>query len=305
MGKYIIAGGSGFVGRHLTALLEKEQHDVFILTTQKGKAGTSVSDSVKFIYWNPVERMIDKSFQLSNCRIINLAGANIAGERWTPSRKKEIVESRTSSLETLYAAVEKKQIQPVHLLSSSAIGYYGESDKILTEEDHGDESFLSSTCRQWEEVAWRFARLNLPVSVARFGIVLGKDGGALKEFAKPLHFGLAAIPSDGKQIYSWIHVDDLSRLLFFLSSNNKEGIFNAVSPRPASVNQIFFELIKHTHPFFLKVHVPDFTLRMVLGEMATEVLKSVSVSSHKIEDQGFAFAYPGIDQCIAALMEEG
>ncbi len=302
MSKFIIAGGTGFIGKHLCALLLQEGHDVFILTTQKNKSSSS-TQFLHYIYWNPDEKYIDETFTLSGCKIINLAGAGVADKRWTTSRKKEILESRILSLNTLYKALEKKQIQATHLVSASAIGFYGEGKMQCSEEDKSDTGFLSSICREWEEAALQFSNLGIPVSIARIGIVLGKDGGALKEFLKPLQYGIAGIPSDGKQIYSWIHIADVCRMLYFLLEKNKTGIFNAVAPHPVSINEIFSELIKHTKPFFLKVHAPAFALNILLGEMATEVLKSTNVSSHKIEEEGFEFLYKEIDVCINGIMK--
>ena len=301
MGKYIIAGGSGFIGKHISSILSQAGHQINILTTRKEQVVLSNS-SIQYIFWDPKKNYIDENFKIIDGKLINLAGAGVADKRWSTARKKEILESRISSLQTLYHAIEKKQIQITHLVSASAIGYYGEGDKIFTEKDNSDESFLSSTCRQWEEAAWQFAQLNIPVAIARVGIVMGKEGGALKEFIKPLRFGIAGIPSDGKQIYSWIHIEDISRLFIYLSDQNKEGIFNAVAPNPTSINQIFSALIKHTKPFFIKLHAPSFILKIMLGEMSIEVLKSAIVSSKKIEDDGFKFKFSEIESCIENLM---
>jgi len=301
MGKYIIAGGSGLIGRHLSTLLIKEGHQVVVLTTKKDNI-VSAENQLRYVYWNPKKNYIDESFSEYDCKLINLAGANVAERRWTSARKKEIIASRLDSLNTLYVAVEKKQLQATHLVSSSAIGYYGNGDTLFSEEDPGDESFLSTTCRQWEEAAWKFAQLHVPVAVMRTGIVLGKEAGALNEFLKPLQFGIAGIPSKGNQIYSWIHIDDISRLCYYLSSNTNEGIFNAVAPHPASVNRIIDAMITHTKPFFMKIHAPNFLLQLILGEMAIEVLKSTNVSSEKIQQEGFTFLFDEIDTCIDNLM---
>lgn len=303
MENYLISGGTGFIGTHIIEQLVKSQHQVYVLTTRK-QLPVSNNKLVRYIYWEPTNLMIDASFNLTNCKIINLAGAGVASQRWTPARKKEIIDSRIQSLATLYQAVKSKQIQATHMVSSSAIGYYGEGEKLFTEQDVSDETFLSSTCRQWEEAAWQFAKLDLPISVARIGIVLGNEGGAFKEFVKPLQFGIAGIPSDGRQIYSWIHIDDVSALLIFLSTHKKEGIFNAVGPHPSSVNQIIDEIIKHSKHVFFKAHAPQFMLQLMLGEMSIEVLKSSFVSSKKIEDEGFEFKYPLLETCISDLMKE-
>jgi uncharacterized protein (TIGR01777 family) len=294
--KFIIAGGSGFIGKHLSTILSKDKHEVFILSTQKSLCETNKN----FIYWNPKEKIIDVNFTIKDCTIINLAGAGVADKRWTTERKKEIIDSRVDSLQTLFQAIEKKQIETTHLVSASAIGFYGEANKIFTEDDKSDASFLSSTCQLWENEALKFEQLNCLVSIARVGIVLGKEGGALKEFLKPLQFGIAGIPSSGKQTYSWIHVDDVARIFYFLATEKKAGIFNAVAPKPCTINDIFTELKKHKRTF-LTAHAPEFVLKIMLGEMSIEVLKSCNVSSHKIEQAGFSFLHNHIEDCVKSF----
>lgn len=294
--KILIAGGSGFIGKQLCNLLEKDQHEVFILSTQKILCETKKN----FIYWNPKEKLIDSAFSLKNCTIINLAGAGVADKRWTSERKKEIIDSRIDSLQTLFNAIEKKQIETNHLVSASAIGFYGEANKIFTEEDKSDASFLSSTCQQWEQEAMKFEQLNCIVSIARVGIVLGKEGGALKEFLKPLQMGIAGIPASGKQIYSWIHITDVARIFYFLANEKKAGIFNAVAPNPCAINEIFTALKKYKRTF-LTAHAPEFVLKIMLGEMSIEVLKSCKVSSLKIEQAGFSFLHNDIEDCVKSF----
>lgn len=299
----VIAGGSGFVGKALGKLLLKNGYAVYVLTTQKNKARSGDnSGGVRFIHWDPATNYLDPSFTPGPCRLINLAGAGVAGKRWTPARKKEILDSRVQSLQTLYGAVSRGQLRATHLVSASAIGYYGGYDGLCTEETAGDTSFLSQTTQQWEAAALAFEQLAIPVAIARIGIVMGKEGGAMREFLKTLSMGVAAIPSGGRQIYSWIHITDLCRLLHFLSGRKVQGIFNAVSPAPVSMDALFDAMIKHTRPFFFRMHIPDALLRLVLGEMAIEITKSTLVSSRKILDQGFQFSYPTIGECMDDLM---
>lgn len=296
MANYLIAGGTGFVGKHLTTLLLNEKNQVSILTTQKNKK----SNQVNYFYWNPSENYIDPKLQLPECILINLAGAGVAEKRWTNERKKVILESRIQSLETLFLATKSKQINPTHIISASAIGYYGDGSKMFTEHDLGDDSFLSTTCKRWEDAALKFESLGISTSIVRIGIVLGLESGALAEFIKPMRFGIAGIPSNGKQIYSWIDVHDLVRIIFFLSTNNVSGIYNGVAPNPCSINQIFDELKKYNKIFFT-ANAPSFILKLLLGEMAIEVLKSSQVSSQKIQNLGFKFRSETIAQCIENL----
>lgn len=300
MANYIIAGGSGFVGTHLTDLLLKEGHVVYILSTRKQ---VSSRRNVHFVLWDTANKTIDNLSHLGECKVINLAGAGVADKRWTPERKREIIDSRVDSLDTLYHAIQSGLMHTDHVVSASAIGYYGESNKVCIESDLSDESFLSSTCMIWEDAALKLQDLKCSLSIARIGIVLGKEGGALKEFLKPMQFRVAGIPANGQQIYSWIHVVDLCRMLYFLAENNKKGVFNAVAPEPSTVNQIFKEMIRVKNQFILKVHAPQFALKLILGEMAIEVLKSCHVSSQKIVDTGFVFQYPDISSCIQSLLK--
>lgn len=301
---YVIAGGSGFVGRDLSRLLQENGHAVYVLTTQQRKAGESAGQSgIRYIHWDPSRDFLDTQSLPSSCKLINLAGAGVADKRWTAARKREIMESRVQSLQTLYRAVESGQLKATHLVSVSAIGYYGGQEGLCVEETAGDASFLSSTTQQWEAAATQFEQLGLPVARARIGIVLGKEGGAMREFLKTLSLGIAAIPSHGKQIYSWIHIKDLCRILYFLSEKKEQGVFNAVAPEPVSMNALFEAMIKHTHPFFFRIHVPDAFLKIVLGEMAIEITKSTLVSARKILDHGFQFKYPTIGECMDDLMK--
>lgn len=300
---YVIAGGSGFVGRALSKQLLEKGHKVYVLTTQQGKAGqTDGKPGIRYIYWDPSRDFLDPAFMPGECVLINLAGAGVADKRWTPARKKAILDSRIQSLQTLYHAVERRQLPITHLVSASAIGYYGGASGLCTETTQGDESFLSTTTQQWEAAAMAFEKLGVPVAIARIGIVMGKEGGAMREFLKTLSVGIAAIPSSGKQIYSWIHINDLCRLLAFLASAKKEGVYNAVAPEPVSMNALFDAMIRHTSPFFFRVHIPDAALTLILGEMAIEITKSTLVSARKIIDEGFSFKYPTIGECMDNLM---
>ncbi len=300
MANYLVAGGTGFVGKHIVSLLQQEGHTVYILSTQKHKCGLQ-ADGSTIVYWNPTQYLIDPSFQLSDGILINLAGAGVADQRWTSRRKKEILQSRVQSLETLYKAVQNKQLSILYMVSASAIGFYGDRDTLFQETDLGDDSFLSQVCQQWELTANQFDRLQIPHSIVRIGIVLGSEAGALPALQKPLSWGVAAIPGSGKQIYSWIHVQDLARLLYFLSTHKKIGVYNAVAPYPCSLNALFAAFIKTNAVKAILIHVPELIIKIMLGGMSIEVLKSARVSSQKIEETGFQFLYPDIDSCLLAI----
>jgi uncharacterized protein (TIGR01777 family) len=300
MAKYLIAGGSGLIGRTLTSYLLAEGHEVSILSTKSNPVVQN--ENVQTLYWNPAKGIIDIPEGFGKCRLINLAGAGVADKRWTAARKKEIVDSRIQSLETLYKAVETGQLQVEKFVTASAIGYYGRGAKIQEENDPPDRGFLPDTCRTWEKTAKTFKTLNVPLAIVRIGIVMSKEGGALPEFLKPMRFGIAGIPSNGRQFYSWIHIEDVARIFMHLAEQPLEGIYNAVSPNPCMVNTIFKHLIAYSRGFYLRVHAPEWLLKIIVGEMSVEVLQSTIVSSRKIESTGYTFRYPTIESCIAAIL---
>ena len=190
------------------------------------------------------------------------------------------------------------------MVSASAIGWYG-PDRILpnptpfAESDPADESFLGSTCRQWEESIEPVTQSGKRLVKLRIGIVLSKDGGALKEFIKPLKFGVAAILGSGKQIISWIHIDDLVQLFITaMEIETWQGTYNAVAPNPVSNKELTLQLAKSRKKFFIPIHVPTFILKIMLGEMSVEILKSATVSSQKVQKAGFQFSFPTIKDAL-------
>jgi uncharacterized protein len=193
------------------------------------------------------------------------------------------------------------------VVSASAIGWYG-SDPIIPnpkpfeENNPADETFLGNTCKQWEESIEPVTQSGKRLVKLRIGIVLSKDGGALSEFKKPLQFGVAAILGNGKQIISWIHIDDLVRMFIAAIENSTmNGVYNAVAPVPVSNKNLTIQLAKSRKKFFIPVHVPSFILKLILGEMSIEVLKSATVRSNKIELTGFNFKFPTVTAALSNL----
>jgi uncharacterized protein (TIGR01777 family) len=172
----------------------------------------------------------------------------------------------------------------------------------MEESDPPANDFLGSACKQWEESIEPVTQLGKRLVKLRTGIVLSKEGGALKEFLKPLRFGIAAILGNGKQIISWIHIGDLVRMFIAAIEDDKmNGVYNAVAPGPVSNKELIIELAKARKKFYIPVYVPPFILKIVLGEMSIEGLKSVMVSCEKIQQAGFTFHYPGIRAALESL----
>lgn len=295
----LITGASGLIGSQLTKMLLNDGYHVRHLSRSK-KDG-----KVPSFVWDVETRQIDESAFESVNSIIHLAGAGIADKRWTTERKKQILESRTKStallLEKLNSIVHAVQT----FISASAIGYYGFGEKIFSEESEPGTDFLAEVVRQWEAEVNRFESLNIRTVKIRTGIVLSMEGGALKEIAKPIRYGVGAPLGSGNQHMSWIHITDLCNMfLFALSNDQMHGTYNAVSPTWTTNAEITKVVAKELKRPLILPTVPGFVLRILLGEMADLVLKGSKVSADKIQNAGFTFAYPNLENALKNLLRE-
>ena len=303
----LITGGTGLIGKELTKVLLEKGFAVIILS-RSPDTSTSTNPQLSYAAWDIKQQTIDSSAIGKANYIIHLAGASVAEKRWTEKRKKEILDSRVKSSALLVDVINKFGNNLKAVISSSAIGFYGadnfsnSNSPKFSESDLPANDFLGSACKVWEESIEPVATLGKRLVKLRTGIVLSNDGGALKEFVKPLKFGLATILGNGKQMISWIHIRDLVNMFLYALENEKvNGPYNAVAPNPVSNKELILQLAKKRDKFFIPFYVPSFILKIVLGEMSIEVLKSAKVSSAKIEGTGFKFLYPTIETAIKNL----
>ena len=296
------------IGKALTEALLEKNYKVIILS-RKVASQQPINENLLYAEWDIPNQIIDKIAIERADYIIHLAGAGIADKRWTKKRKQEIVDSRVKSGELLTKTLQEIPNKVKAVISASAIGWYGAdpvipNPKPFTEDDPADSSFLGETCKQWEESTEPVTQLGKRSVKLRTGIVLSKQGGALKEFEKPLRFGIAAILGNGRQVYSWIHIDDLVRLyITAIEDDNMRGAYNAVTPKPVSNKELTLQLARTKKgSFFIPVYIPSFALKIALGEMSIEVLKSATVSCDKIHYSGFTFLYPTIEAALKNLV---
>lgn len=300
----LITGGTGLVGKALTAALVKKGYKVIILT--RNTSGKEQCDAVVYSAWNVSKQEIDIAALQEADYIIHLAGAGVVEKKWTAAYKKEIQESRTESSRLIVDTLKNNENKVKAVISASAIGWYGadtEPVKTFTEDDAADHSFLGQTCKLWEAGIEPVTALGKRLVRLRIGIVLSNDGGALVEFKKPLRFGVAAILGSGNQIVSWIHIDDLCKLFIAgIENGNLSGSYNAVAPNPVSNKILTLTLAKAMKAkFFLPMHVPAFVLKIMMGQRSIEVLKSTTVSCKKIQDAGFEFTFKNIEAALENL----
>jgi uncharacterized protein len=307
----LITGGTGSIGKALTQKLLEKGYEVIVLSREASSMMNDGSQNkIKIANWDLEKQTIDENAIRSADHIIHLSGANVAEKRWTEKRKKEIVESRTKSSELIVKALKEIPNKIKTVVSASAIGWYGPDEKIppikyFVETDPPDNDFLGETCRLWEESIEPVKQLNKRLVKIRTGIVLNNGKGALKEFSRSLKFNIAAILGSGDQMVSWIHIDDLCRIYIdAIENENLNGVYNAVAPTPVNNKKLTLELARKLKgKRSIPIHVPEFILKIALGEMSVEVLKSCAVSSDKIKNTGFQFLYPGIESALGELLK--
>lgn len=301
MDTVIITGGTGLIGTALTRLLLERGYKVIILTRRPDKRSNG---NVTYAHWNVETQTVDKEAIQQADYIVHLAGANVGGKRWTAARKQEIIDSRTQSSELIFTALKNFPNKVKKVISASATGFYGEySDHIFTETDPPATDYLATTTHAWEQSISKVTGLDKKLVIFRTGIVLSKDGGALKEFYKPLRFGFATILGSGEQFVPWIHIHDIVRLYFNAIVNDRlEGIYNAVAPNPVTNRELIISMARMAKgKSFMTTYVPSFALKLALGEMSVEVLKSVKASADKIQRTGFQYSYPTINEAMEQL----
>ena len=315
MSVFVITGGSGLVGTALSRLLLAKGHEIIILTRNptavppKNIITPEIAGKFSYAQWDVSRQSIENGVMEKADYIIHLAGAGVADKRWTAQRKKEIAESRTQSSALIIKALKEHNNKVKAVISASAIGWYGAdpivpNHKPFIETDPADTAFLGETCKQWEDSIEPVTGLGKRLVKLRTGIVLSNEGGALASFKKPLQLGIATILGSGKQIISWLHIDDLCRMyLQAVENENMQGVYNAVAPQPVTNKTLTLQLAKAKRgKAFIPVHVPEWTLKLAVGELSIEVLKSATVSADKIRKAGFSFLYPSLESALNELI---
>jgi uncharacterized protein (TIGR01777 family) len=304
----LISGGTGLIGTHLSRHLIERGYEIIILSRDKNK--TSPDPKITYSFWNVEKQIIDAAVVQKADHIIHLAGAGVMDKKWTNEYKKTILESRTKSAELIINCLNGTPHQVKTFVSASAIGWYGEDAKSLErkegfiETDLPANDFLGETCLLWEASVEPVTALEIRLVKLRTGIVLSNNGGAFKEYKAPLNFGVAPVLGNGKQMVSWIHIDDLCRMYCEAIENNYlHGSFNAVAPEPVSQKTLILILGQNLrHRFFIPIYVPAFILKLIFGKRCVEILKSATVSNKKIKAMGFTFLYPSIEAAIEELI---
>ena len=295
--RVLISGASGLLGSALTRALQTAGHEPVALVRRAPRAGE--------IQWDP-NQALDPA-KLADCdAVVHLAGKNIAG-RWTEEFKREVLQSRvrgTLTLATAAAESYRRSGHPLMFLCASGAGYYGDrGDELLTEESPPGQGFLAEVCRQWEAATTAASEAGVRVLNLRTGVVLARDGGALKPMLLPFQLGLGGRVGNGRQYWSWIALDDeIGAMLFILQNDSLRGPVNAVGPAPVRNVDFVRALGKVLHrPTIFPL--PEWVVKTVLGEMGEELLlTSARVLPAKLTAAGYRFAHSELHDALHSAL---
>ena len=300
--KVLVTGSSGLVGTALTRALASAGHTVCRLVRPQSAGGEGGKEGFA-VAWNPATGELGGAGVGADA-VVNLAGASIADGRWTAERKALLRSSRIDTTRALVNALARMNARPSVLVSASAIGIYGNrGDETLTEESKPGTDFLASLAKEWEAEALKAEALGIRVALARFGIILAREGGALPKMMLPFRFGAGGRLGSAKQWMSWVTLEDVVAILRFAIENaSVRGAINIVSPQPLQNAEFTRVLAKEMHRPAL-FPAPAFALRLALGEMADALLlSSQRVAPQALEKLGYRFLHPDSNSALSAIL---
>lgn len=302
MNKILVTGATGLIGSAIVEQLLAENRQVIITSRNLTAGGNRFGNKVQYLQWDGKSIINDQALLRSISNVFHLSGASVAGKRWTPRYKKEILSSRTESSKSLVDSFKIGGKFPDAFICSSATGYYGSrGDEELTENSGKGEGFLADVCEAWESGARAFAEFGTRTVSIRTGIVLDKKSGALPQMLLPFRFRARVTLGNGKQWFSWIHIEDIARLYVFALNNNISGIINGTAPEPVTMDS-FTRTIAKFKPTIAGLKIPAKILHMIVGEAGFEILKSQKVIPERALKESFRFSYPDVDSAIASLV---
>lgn len=297
MKSILITGGTGLIGTKLYKFLKEKHFNVLVLTRRESLS----IENKDFVLWDPEKNILDTNkIENIDC-VVNLAGESIDGSRWTNKYKKRIMDSRVISTRFLFTKLKSLKNKPKVLVSASAVGCYHED--TLNEQDETSDlnhNFLGDVVKKWEFESRKFEDIGIKTSILRIGVVLSKEGGMLRKLYPLFLLGLGVPIGSGKQILSWVHIDDMVAIIFKCINENLSGIFNIVAPE--KINNIDFTKLLSKRISFIRlpsfIKAPKFLVRIIFGEQSTLVLNGLNISSKKIEKIGYVFKFPTMDDAL-------
>ena len=297
--KVLVTGATGFVGKRVVKQLLDHGDEVVVLTRNIAKGALELGKRCQYYLWSDTNSLPPEEAFVGVEGVINLMGEGIADKRWSDEQKKKIYDSRILATSQLIERIKTLSHKPKALISSSAVGIYGNrGNEEITEESSTVDDFLGKVCKDWETSANKAQELGLRVAIIRTGVVIGKNGGALKKMLPIFKVGGGGPVGSGKQFMSWIHVDDIAGMFVLgVKDPTIQGIYNGTSPYPATSKDFAKELGKALHrPAFAPA--PGFALKLVFGEMSQVLLDGQKVMPVKFKEKKFRFRYPTLEMAL-------
>jgi len=300
--KIFIAGGTGFIGSRLVERLVENGHSLVLLSRAASKVQLARKAGVEALSWS--DRQWPEALASAQA-VVNLAGAGVADGRWTPGRKRIILESRINATRVLVSAMSGVKDGPKVLVNASAAGYYGpKGDENIDEQSPAGADFLAEVCSRWEQEAFKAREFGVRVAVLRLGVVLGAGGGALARMLLPFRLGLGGRLGSGRQWFSWIHRDDAAGLIQEALQNPAlEGPVNAAAPgvvTNAEFTRTLARVLRRPAVF----PVPAFALKLMLGEMSGMLLTGQKLVPRAAQKAGYRFLFPELEGALREVLEK-
>ncbi|MBO9690847.1 TIGR01777 family oxidoreductase [Chryseobacterium sp.] len=296
----LITGAGGMIAKELAKKIGNDYEIRFLTRNKKHENEYE---------WDIRKGSIDEAALDNVSHIIHLAGANISEKRWTPERKRELISSRVDSAELLRTALRKNKIKLKSFISASGINFYGTktSEKIYVETDPPGNDFLSEVVVLWERAADDFKEQDLAERVVkiRTAVVLSEKDGALKKMVPPIQNYIGSPLGSGQQYMPWIHIEDICSIYEFAIKNTAiDGAYNAVSPQHTTNKELTKKIAKVLGKPLWMPNVPGFVLKLIFGELASAILEGSRASSQKIQETGFHFKFPDLDEALSDVLHK-
>ncbi len=299
MCKIIISGASGFIGKYLAEYFTMCNYDVSAISRNPDSTLLSIPFLKKSYTLSQADNQLIKDLKDEDI-IINLSGAGIGAKKWTNSYKEIILKSRISTTKTIIEIINRSG-KDIKLINASATGFYGDRDsEELNENSTKGNGFLSDVCKIWEDTASVIFNKN-NLQIARFGIIMGSDGGALQKMLAPFKFYAGGYLGVGTQYLPWLHIEDLARLMQFSIENHISGVVNYVSPNPINYKEFAIIASKVLDKPIL-FNTPAFIIKFLMGESSELVLASQKVIPQKAIESGFKYNFADLEKCLIDLV---
>lgn len=307
MGRVVVAGGTGFIGRALCARMAEAGYEVVALSRSPGRAGQVLGDRARIAEWDARNPTGWVQWVDGARAVVNLTGENIGSGRWNEEHKRRILESRVDAARAVVRAIERAHQKPSVLVQGSAVGYYGHrGDEPLNESSTPGAGFLAGVVRTVEEAAGSVRLLGVRLVLARTGVVLGRGGGMLARIMPLFRFFVGGPVGSGKQWVPWVHLgDEVGAIRFLVERGDLDGPFNLCAPDAVRMNEFCRAIGRGIgRPSWLPV--PAFALRLIFGDMADEVmLASTRVLPERLVEAGYEFRFPDLGIALDDVLARG